>query len=120
VKDLQRNAANRIGDRNENHRHGMCLLQDGLYRPGVDAFVALHGSWNRSLHTGYKIVRLPFKNGKATGEYQDFVVGFTAGEENVWGRPVDVTFAQDGSLLFSEDGNGTIYRVTYNAPTAGK
>ncbi len=85
-----------------------------------DAFVALHGSWNRSLHTGYKIVRLPFKNGNATGEYQDFVVGFTAGEENVWGRPVDVTFAQDGSLLFSEDGNGTIYRVTYNAPTAGK
>ena len=85
-----------------------------------DAFVALHGSWNRSLHTGYKIVRLPFKNGKATGEYQDFVVGFTAGEQNVWGRPVDVTFAQDGSLLFSEDGNGTIYRVTYNAPTAGK
>jgi hypothetical protein len=51
-----------------------------------DAFVALHGSWNRSLHTGYKIVRLPFKDGKPTGEYQDFVVGFTAGEENVWGR----------------------------------
>jgi len=78
-----------------------------------DAFVALHGSWNRSLHTGYKIVRLPFKDGKATGEYQDFVVGFTAGEENVWGRPVDVAFAHDGAMLFSDDGNGVVYRVTY-------
>jgi glucose/arabinose dehydrogenase len=80
-----------------------------------DAFVALHGSWNRKLHTGYKIVRLPFKDGKPTGEYQDFVIGFTAGEENVWGRPVGVIFAPDGSLLFSEDGNGTVYRVTYSA-----
>lgn len=78
-----------------------------------DAFVALHGSWNRALHTGYKIVRLPFKDGKPTGEYQDLVVGFTAGEENVWGRPVDVVFAKDGSLLFSDDANATVYRVTY-------
>ena len=72
-------------------------------------------SRNRSLHTGYKIVRLPFKDGKPTGEYQDFVVGFTAGEEGVWGRPVNVTFAHDGSMLFSEDGNGTVYRVSYKA-----
>ncbi len=78
-----------------------------------DAFVAMHGSWNRSLHTGYKIVRLPFKDNKPTGEYQDFVLGFTAGEENVWGRPVDTQFMRDGSLLFSDDGNGVIYRVTY-------
>ena len=81
-----------------------------------DGFAALHGSWNRSLHTGYKIVRLPAKNGKFTGEYQDFVMGFTAGDENVWGRPVGVTFAPDGSLLFTDDGNGTIYRVTYAKP----
>jgi glucose/arabinose dehydrogenase len=78
-----------------------------------DAFVALHGSWNRELHTGYKIVRLPFKDGKPTGEYQDFVVGFTAGQQDVWGRPVDVAFAADGSLLFSDDGNGVIYRVSH-------
>ena len=78
-----------------------------------DAFVALHGSWNRSLRTGYKIVRAPAKGGKLTGEYQDFVIGFTAGEENVWGRPVGVAFAADGSLLFTDDGNGVIYRVTY-------
>jgi glucose/arabinose dehydrogenase len=78
-----------------------------------DAFVALHGSWNRALRTGYKIIRLPFKNGKPTGEYQDFVVGFVADDQDVWGRPVDVTFAKDGSLLFSDDGNDVVYRVTY-------
>jgi len=81
-----------------------------------DAFVALHGSWNRSLHTGYKIVRLPFKNGKPTGEYQDFVTGFAAGDADVWGRPVDVTFAADGALLFSDDGNGVVYRVSAKTP----
>jgi glucose/arabinose dehydrogenase len=74
----------------------------------------LHGSWNRALRTGYKIVRLLFKDGKPTGEYQDFVIGFVANQENVWGRPVDVAFAQDGSLLFSDDGNGVVYRVTYS------
>jgi glucose/arabinose dehydrogenase len=78
-----------------------------------DAFVALHGSWNRALRTGYKIIRLPFKDGKPTGEYQDFVVGFVADDQDVWGRPVDVTFAKDGSLLFSDDGNGVVYRVAY-------
>jgi glucose/arabinose dehydrogenase len=78
-----------------------------------DAFVALHGSWNRTLHTGYKIVRLPFRDGKPTGEYQDFVVGFTAGEQEVWGRPVDVAFAHDGAMLFTDDGNGLVYRVSY-------
>ena len=94
---------------------GMSFNPGGNFPPEWkgDAFVALHGSWNRSLHTGYKVVRLPFKNGRPTGEYQDFVLGFTAGEENVWGRPVDVTFARDGSMLFSEDGNGTVYRVTF-------
>ena len=81
-----------------------------------DGFAALHGSWNRSLRTGYKIVRLPFKNGKPTGEYQDLVLGFTTGEENVWGRPVDTVFMPDGSMLFTDDGNGVIYRVTYAKP----
>ena len=94
---------------------GLAFNPGGMFPPEWkgDGFVALHGSWNRSLHTGYKIIRLPTKGGKFTGEYQDFVTGFTAGEENVWGRPVDATFAPDGSLLFSDDGNGVIYRVTY-------
>jgi glucose/arabinose dehydrogenase len=78
-----------------------------------DAFVALHGSWNRALRTGYKIIRLPFKDGKPTGAYQDFVVGFVVNNQDVWGRPVDVVFAKDGSLLFSDDGNGIVYRVVY-------
>lgn len=94
---------------------GISFNGGGMFPAGWtgDAFVALHGSWNRALHTGYKIVRLPFKDGKPTGDYQDFVTGFTAGDENVWGRPVDVVFAKDGALLFSDDGNGVVYRVTY-------
>ena len=80
-----------------------------------DIFAALHGSWNRSRRTGYKIVRVPFdkRSGKPLGEYEDFVTGFVTQEGNVWGRPVGITVAQDGSLLFSEDGNDTIWRVTY-------
>lgn len=78
-----------------------------------DAFVALHGSWNRGTRTGYKVVRLKFKDGQPTGEYQDFLTGFVLDDAKVWGRPVDVAVAPDGSLLISEDGNGTIWRVSY-------
>jgi glucose/arabinose dehydrogenase len=96
---------------------GIAFNPGGQFPPEFkgDAFVALHGSWNRALRTGYKIVRLPFKDGKATGEYQDFVVGFVKNNQEVWGRPVDVVFAKDGSLLFSDDGNGVVYRVAYKA-----
>jgi glucose/arabinose dehydrogenase len=76
-----------------------------------DAFVAMHGSWNRDHRTGYKIVRLPFEDGKPTGEYQDFMTGFVLDDQSVWGRPVDITEAKDGSLLVSDDGSGTIWRV---------
>jgi glucose/arabinose dehydrogenase len=79
-----------------------------------DAFVALHGSWNRSRRTGYKVVRIPMKDGKPTGEYEDFVIGFVVSNQAVWGRPVGVAVARDGSLLVSEDGTGTIWRVTAN------
>ncbi len=94
---------------------GIAFNPGGQFPPDWkgDAFVALHGSWNRALRTGYKIVRLPFKDGKPTGVYQDFVIGFVADNQNVWGRPVDVAFAKDGSLLFSDDGNGVVYRVVY-------
>jgi glucose/arabinose dehydrogenase len=85
-----------------------------------NAFVALHGSWNRSGRTGYKVVMLPFKDGKPTGEYQDFMTGFVISDNEVWGRPVGVTVAKDGSLLVTEDGNGTIWRVTYKAETVGQ
>ncbi len=76
-----------------------------------DAFVAMHGSWNRGQRTGYKVVRLPFRDGKPTGEYEDFVTGFVLGDRDVWGRPVGVAFLDDGSLIFSDDDGGTIWRV---------
>ncbi|OAF03653.1 sorbosone dehydrogenase [Bradyrhizobium centrolobii] len=78
-----------------------------------DAFAAQHGSWNRSKRTGYKVIRIRVKDGKPTGEYEDFVTGFVINDRDVWGRPVGVAVAKDGSLLVSEDGNGTIWRVTH-------
>jgi glucose/arabinose dehydrogenase len=79
------------------------------------AFVALHGSWNREPRTGYKVISIPFKNGKPTGGYDDFVAGWMPDETNrtVWGRPVGLLVLADGSLLISDDGGEKIWRVTY-------
>jgi glucose/arabinose dehydrogenase len=79
----------------------------------TDAFAAEHGSWNRARRTGYKVIRVPMKDGRATGEYEDFLVGFVTPEGNVWGRPVGVAIARDGALLVTDDGSGTIWRVAY-------
>ena len=76
-----------------------------------DIFVALHGSWNRAARTGYKVVRIPMRDGVPVGGYEDFVTGFTDGHGDVWGRPVGVAAANDGSLLVSEDGSGTVWRI---------
>lgn len=78
-----------------------------------DAFVTLHGSWNRSVRTGYKVVRVLMRDGRPTGIYEDFLSGFVADDNGVWGRPVGVAVARDGSLLVTEDGNNTIWRVSY-------
>jgi glucose/arabinose dehydrogenase len=78
-----------------------------------DIFVALHGSWNRAQRTGYKVVRVLLRNGQPTGEYEDFLTGFVTQDGNVWARPVGVAVAADGSLLVSEDGNGTVWRISY-------
>lgn len=78
-----------------------------------DGLVALHGSWNRSRRTGYKVVRILLHDGVPTGAYQDFMTGFVANDDSVWGRPVGLTVLRDGSLLVSEDGNGTIWRVSH-------
>jgi glucose/arabinose dehydrogenase len=78
-----------------------------------DAFVAFHGSWNRATRTGYKVVRIPLDHGKPKGIYEDFLTGFVTPEGNVWGRPVGLTVTKDGALLISEDGNNTIWRVSY-------
>jgi glucose/arabinose dehydrogenase len=61
-----------------------------------DCFASEHGSWNRSRRVGYKVIRVPMKNGQATGEFEDFLIGFVTKEGNVWGRPVGVAVARDG------------------------
>jgi glucose/arabinose dehydrogenase len=76
-------------------------------------FAAEHGSWNKSVRTGYKVIRVPLQDGKAAGDYQDFLTGFVTAEGNVWGRPVGVTVAADGALLVSDDGSNSIWRVSY-------
>jgi glucose/arabinose dehydrogenase len=78
-----------------------------------DGFAAEHGSWNRKDRAGYEVIRLPMKNGHATGEYEDFLTGFTVGDGAVWGRPVGVTVGKDGSLFVSDDGTRSIWRVSY-------
>jgi hypothetical protein len=78
-----------------------------------DAFVAMHGSWNHSTSTGYKVVRIPMAGGAPTGEYDDFLTGFVADNGKVWGRPAGIAFLPDGSMLVGEDGNSVIYRITY-------
>jgi glucose/arabinose dehydrogenase len=78
-----------------------------------DIFAAEHGSWNKSNRTGYEVIRVPLKDGHANGEYEDFLTGFVTADGQVWGRPVGVAFATDGSLLVTDDGSNSIWRVSY-------
>jgi glucose/arabinose dehydrogenase len=83
-----------------------------------DAFVAFRGSWNRSAGTGYKIVRVPFDDqGQPEGHYEDFVTGWLVEPRvpSVWGRPVGVAIATDGSLLITDEPGGIIWRISYTA-----
>jgi glucose/arabinose dehydrogenase/beta-lactamase superfamily II metal-dependent hydrolase len=85
------------------------------------AFAAEHGSWNRNLRTGYKVIRVPFKaDGTAVGSYEDFLTGFVTDEGYPWGRPVGVAVGADGSLLVSDDGSNTIWRVKKTSPVSSK
>ena len=80
-----------------------------------DIFSAQHGSWNRGVRTGYEVIRVPLHQaGKASGEYEDFLTGFVLPNGEVWGRPVGVTVAADGSLLVSDDASNSIWRVSYD------
>jgi hypothetical protein len=81
-----------------------------------DVFAAFHGSWNRSSRTGYKVVRVRLDHGIPTGEYEDFLTGFVVDNRSVWGRPVGVAVAHDGALLVTEDGNSTLWRISYTGP----
>ena len=79
-----------------------------------EIFASEHGSWNRSVRAGYEVIRIPrHQTGDATGEYQDFVTGFVLPDGKVWGRPVGITVMPDGSLLVSDDGSDSIWRVSY-------
>jgi len=78
-----------------------------------DIFASFHGSWNRSSRTGYKVARVRLDHGVPTGEYEDFLTGFVVDGHGVWGRPVGVAVAHDGALLVTDDGNGTLLRVSY-------
>lgn len=80
------------------------------------AFVSMHGSWNRSHLSGYKVMFVPFSNGKPSGKPEDFLTGFIANEEKseVYGRPVDIALLPDGSVLVTDDGDGKIWRVSYS------
>ena len=78
-----------------------------------DAFAAEHGSWNKAKRAGYEVILAPMHDGKATGAYEDFLTGFTTADGHVWGRPVGVTVANDGSLFVTDDGSGSIWHVSY-------
>ncbi len=79
-----------------------------------DIFASQHGSWNRSVRTGYEVIRVPLhKTSRASGEYEDFMTGFAIDNGHVWGRPVGITVAQDGSLLVTDDGSNSIWRIRY-------
>ena len=94
---------------------GMAFYESGAFPAEYkgDAFVALHGSWNCAKRTGYKVVRLRMKDGRPTGVYEDFLVGFVNADDSVWGRPVDVAVAQDGSLLVTDDEGGAVWRIRW-------
>jgi glucose/arabinose dehydrogenase len=79
-----------------------------------DIFASEHGSWNKAVRVGYEVIRVPLhQTGRASGAYEDFLTGFVLPDGNVWGRPVGVTVAPDGSLLVSDDGSNSVWRVSY-------
>jgi glucose/arabinose dehydrogenase len=99
------------------------IFYDGKQFPAEyreNAFAAQHGSWNRTRRTGYKVIRIPARNGKATGEYVDFMTGFVTPDGDVWGRPVGVTVAKDGALLVTDDGGNRIWRISHTGRLNGE
>jgi len=96
------------------------VFYDGKQFPAEyhgDIFAAEHGSWNKAARAGYEVIRVPRHGStRASGEYQDFLTGFVLDDGTVWGRPVGVAVAPDGSLLVTDDGSGSIWRVSYAKP----
>jgi glucose/arabinose dehydrogenase len=84
------------------------------YRSG--AFVGEHGSWNRQVLNGYKVVYVPFSDGRPSGPAQDVVTGFLTGDNQARGRPVGVALDKTGALLVADDSGNTVWRVTAAHP----
>lgn len=79
-----------------------------------DIFSSQHGSWNKGARVGYEVIRVPLhQSGHASGDYEDFLTGFVLPNGDVWGRPVGIATASDGSLLITDDGSNSIWRVSY-------
>ncbi|HEY8013664.1 MAG TPA: sorbosone dehydrogenase family protein [Dongiaceae bacterium] len=100
---------------------GLVFYDGKMFPPEYqgDAIVALHGSWNSSEPTGYKVVRVPFKDGRPRGYYENFLTGFWLEGQSpaqVWGRPAGLAVAADGSLLIADDAGGVVWRVSYRKP----
>ncbi len=100
---------------------GLVFYEGKMFPPDYrgDAFVALHGSWNSGAPTGYKVVRVPFRNGRPVGYYENFLTGFWlsgSSPPQVFGRPVGLAVAADGSLLIADDAGGVVWRVSYRTP----
>ena len=72
------------------------------------------GPGTKAARAGYEVIRVPLDKGKSHGEYEDFVTGFVTPDGGVWGRPVGVAVAQDGSLMVTDDGSNSIWRVSYS------
>lgn len=85
---------------------------------GEGALITQHGSWNRSSFSGYRILFVPFRDGKIAGTPRDFITGFIANEEEseVYGRPVAIAIANDGSLLLTDDASDTVWRIFRKNP----
>lgn len=83
----------------------------GLAFVDGDAYVGLHGSWNRSTPIGYVVAKVPFKNGRPQGYYEVFASGFTMGDGQVWGRPVGIAAAPDGALYVADDAGRTVWKI---------
>jgi len=95
-----------------------CLFYTGKQFPAEyqgGAFIAQHGSWNRSKRQGYNVMFVPFKNGKPSGPPREFLGGWMLSPEDrrVWGRPVGLLTLTDGSLLVSDDGGNKLWRISY-------
>jgi glucose/arabinose dehydrogenase len=91
------------------------VFYDGAQFPAEyrgDVFAAQHGSWNKTVRTGYEVIRVPLHGrDRAEGDYEDFLTGFVTATGDVWGRPVGVAVAKDGALMVTDDGSNSIWRV---------